>query len=247
MDNQSRMKNILLIFVLSLKLVGSSQTLEREVIASGGFEYTNANGSGSATAGQVDFLSLTGFNDLTQGFQQPSNTIVIVNETTVEITFPSCLTNSSMAEVVFLNELCENETPTVFINGLESSSPHEIQIAPSVLVFLDYPNDACDLEIELNTEPGTDVEACAFFIPNLITPNGDDQNDSWTVINPLENSYELTVLSRWGEEIFSDSEFTSDKLWNGNDSNGNRIPTGVYFYLLVGQEETYSGTINLLR
>lgn len=241
------MKNTILIIFLSLTLVGFSQTLERQVIASGGFQYTNGNGSGSATVGQIDFLTLSGFNNLTQGFQQPSSTVVIVNETTVEITFPSCLTNESMAEVVFSNDLCENESPIVFINGLESSPPHEIQIAPSVMVFLDYPNDACDLEIELNTEPGSEVEACAFFIPNLITPNGDGQNDFWSVIHPLEESYELTMLSRWGEEIFSDSEFTSDKRWNGEDSNGNRIPTGVYFYLLKGQQETYSGTINLLR
>ena len=241
------MKQLHLIVVLLASFLSSAQSIQRQVIASGGMQYSNANGSGSATTGQIDYLTIGQSTILTQGFQQPSSTVLIVNETSIEIGFPACLSSESMATLSLNNQICEGESPLVLINGVEIPEPYEVEMAPSILVFLDYPNDACDVEINLNTEPGNEVQACAFFIPNLITPNGDGQNDLWSIQNPIESGYELKVLSRWGNEVFSDDTFTHDKSWDGNDKNGNSLPSGVYFYVLIGEEEIYKGTINLLK
>lgn len=241
------MKTTVLIIFLLASFGLFAQSLERQVIASGGFQYANSNGSGSATVGQIDYLTIGTTAQLTQGFQQPSTTVIVLNETTIELTFPECLTTESLASMVLNNSLCEGEEPLVSINGELIEAPFELEFSPGLTLFLDYPNDACDVELEINTEPSQDIQACAFFIPNLITPNGDQRNDLWTLQNPDESTYDLTVLSRWGEVVFAEPSFSSESSWDGRDNKGNNLPTGAYFYVLKGEIETFSGTINLLK
>ena len=67
------------------------------------------------------------------------------------------------------------------------------------------------------------------FIPNVISPNGDGRNDLFTIRANGVKSYDLVVLNRWGEKVFSS---TSPKdHWDGTN-NGKPVPDGVYFYVL---------------
>ncbi|MGB1033175.1 MAG: hypothetical protein ACPGWM_11180, partial [Flavobacteriales bacterium] len=105
------MKQLYLIVFLLASFLSSAQSIQRQVIASGGMRYSNANGSGSATSGQIDYLTIGESSILTQGFQQPTSTVIIVNETSIEITFPECLTSESMATLILSNQICEGESP----------------------------------------------------------------------------------------------------------------------------------------
>lgn len=97
-----------------------------------------------------------------------------------------------------------------------------------------------------------------YFIPNIITPNGDGLNDRLEITMEGEDLYELSVYNRWGELVyFSDKDFdrTSEFNWDATVQNsGKSCPAGTYFYILKFREaciddakiEKYSGTVTVV-
>ncbi|MES2515135.1 MAG: gliding motility-associated C-terminal domain-containing protein [Bacteroidota bacterium] len=67
------------------------------------------------------------------------------------------------------------------------------------------------------------------IVPNVITPNGDGFNDVFTIKTHGLQSYELTILNRWGTKVFTSTSALNH--WDGK-VNGNLVPSGVYFYIL---------------
>ncbi|WP_426061587.1 gliding motility-associated C-terminal domain-containing protein [Hymenobacter sp. B1770] len=62
---------------------------------------------------------------------------------------------------------------------------------------------------------------------NIITPNGDRQNDVLVIDNiQLHPGNTFTVFNRWGREIYSTTNYQNN--WGGDD----KTPAGSYFYLL---------------
>jgi hypothetical protein len=81
-----------------------------------------------------------------------------------------------------------------------------------------------------------------FKLPNVITPGiNDDRNDYLTTFSESENNREdctrsvqsvrLSIFSRWGDEIFT-TTLAGDSLilWDGRNSSGEQVASGVYFY-----------------
>jgi gliding motility-associated-like protein len=61
-------------------------------------------------------------------------------------------------------------------------------------------------------------------VPNIITPNGDQLNDTFKpIFSCLPASFE--VYTRWGQRVYQTDEYHYD--WDGRD-----LPSGVYYYLL---------------
>ena len=70
------------------------------------------------------------------------------------------------------------------------------------------------------------------FVGNLITPNGDGQNDALKVPclatgNFLNNS--ILIFNEWGDEVFSAAPYEND--WEGI-YNGQLLPVGTYYYIM---------------
>lgn len=99
--------------------------------------------------------------------------------------------------------------------------------------------------------------ACNFndpqvFMPNAFHPDGDFNK----VLRPVSDtavvdhrSFKLTVFSRWGQQLFETTDMVHG--WDGT-SKGERVPAGVYIYLLtykssLGKEYTKRGTVVLVR
>lgn len=106
----------------------------------------------------------------------------------------------------------------------------------------------------LNIPPSTsnrfvfEIEMKGYF-PNAFTPNGDNQNDTFTPKGKFISSLHLLIFNRWGEQVFE----TKDKEtgWDGI-INGSHAPTGPYIYrarvqTADGLQQTYQGTVFLLR
>ena len=78
--------------------------------------------------------------------------------------------------------------------------------------------------------------------PYLFSPNGDGNNDLWTVAN-LENysNTEVKLFNRWGMQVrtLEDGEY----VWDGNNANGTPLPDGVYYYIVTGSN--VAGSVNL--
>lgn len=93
---------------------------------------------------------------------------------------------------------------------------------------------SCDT-IEAVIEVTTDFEC---FIPQGISPNGDNINDE--IIVRCRNQYPdavMKIFSRWGTLVYEGAPTG----WNGQ-FNGQDLPDGTYFYVLKLNDTTYTGT-----
>lgn len=72
---------------------------------------------------------------------------------------------------------------------------------------------------------------CALTIPNIFTPNGDQVNDEFAIMN-LQNcdisSFEFIVYNRWGAEVWKGSDIL--KPWDGKCLIGN-CTDGTYYWV----------------
>lgn len=90
--------------------------------------------------------------------------------------------------------------------------------------------DQCDTALVTFTFEGPDTPADC-FVPNLVTPNGDGENDTFVVpcVAVFPGS-KLAVFNRWGNMIFETTNYNND--WDGTN-NGQPLPGGTYFFQLT--------------
>lgn len=100
------------------------------------------------------------------------------------------------------------------------------------------------------------VDNCPeYTLPNVFSPNGDEINDLFVPFPyKFVDSVNFVVFNRWGQEVFSTTD--PNLRWNGRDqSNGKKLSTGVYFYVIQVNEirlggdtqKTLKGSIHLLE
>ena len=88
-------------------------------------------------------------------------------------------------------------------------------------------------------------------IPNSFTPNGDQVNDQFGVIE-IENlrGFKLIVFNRWGQQLFETT--TKNNKWDGM-YKGVKCEVGTYFYILTydcaaqSEKKQIQGDVTLLR
>lgn len=87
------------------------------------------------------------------------------------------------------------------------------------------------------------------FVPDAFTPNGDGFNDILEAKSTQLQSFNFSILNRWGEVVFY-----SDSIENGWDGtiNGANAPVGYYVYKMtfvddINQTVEKNGTFMLLR
>jgi len=88
------------------------------------------------------------------------------------------------------------------------------------------------------------VEDCE--IPNVITPNGDGENDVFlTNYANHHDDVNLTIYNRWGRVVFKTESY--DNTWNGVNMGGKKVAPGTYFYTMRwdGGEKDAHGTITV--
>jgi gliding motility-associated-like protein len=84
-----------------------------------------------------------------------------------------------------------------------------------------------------------------FSFPNVITPNSDGINDLFEIENLPENT-EVIILNRWGNVVFSSSNYQNN--WDGKDNSGNELVDGVYTYKFKTQDGKIGhGFVTLIR
>ncbi|NIJ55918.1 T9SS type B sorting domain-containing protein [Dyadobacter arcticus] len=87
------------------------------------------------------------------------------------------------------------------------------------------------------------------FVPDAFTPNGDGNNDVLEAKSTQLQSFDFSVLNRWGEVVFHSDDIANG--WNGT-INGANAPVGSYIYKMtfvddINQTVEKSGTFMLLR
>ncbi len=96
-----------------------------------------------------------------------------------------------------------------------------------------------------------------YELPNVFTPNGDNQNDLFVPIqNRFVESIDMKIFNRWGEKVFETSD--PEINWDGTNQRGIDLAEGVYFYTVLVKETQLgrnltrgigklSGSIHLIR
>jgi gliding motility-associated-like protein len=85
-------------------------------------------------------------------------------------------------------------------------------------------------------------------IPNGFTPNGDGQNDLFTIGGTDQYQVRLSVYNRWGNVVFEDANYRN--TWNGTFRNETKVPDGTYFYTVEfagSADKRYQGFIEIRR
>ena len=84
------------------------------------------------------------------------------------------------------------------------------------------------------------VEVADVFVPNIITPNGDDKNETFVPRFSCQPAA-LKVFNRWGQEVYQTAAYRND--WRGEN-----LPDGTYYYhLRDAAGRTLKGWVQISR
>ena len=150
----------------------------------------------------------------------------------------------------------ENLDVTLELDVIGGTSPYTYE----------WSNGSSDVSIDVLLNPGNytvsvvDYNSCtedtsfiiatmtAECIPNVFTPNGDNVNDFWNLEDTfLYSDSEVKIYGRYGNLIFDSVGYYDP--WDGNNSNGNQVPDGTYFYsIYIGNGfNNIRGTVTIVR
>ena len=87
-------------------------------------------------------------------------------------------------------------------------------------------------------------------IHNVFTPNGDGTNDYFDFGEFAMKEIDVSIYNRWGEMVINWQD--SNHQWDGRGIDGQDLPEGVYYYVLIatgedGYDYQKKGSITLLR
>jgi gliding motility-associated-like protein len=143
---------------------------------------------------------------------------------------------------------------STWVNGIKTGSSSvipELQAGEYEILLVDSTGCQIDTTVRILQNK------CAFFIPNIFSPNGDGVNDYMELSLPagaIGRIKQFLIFDRWGNELYSVSNvLIAGKyiLWDGY-SKGKEAMSGVYTFLLVletddGQTNNHRGDISLIR
>lgn len=112
---------------------------------------------------------------------------------------------------------------------------------------------SCDSTVEFNI-----LFMCELELPNVFSPNGDNENDELVIDGLTQEFYSysnMSIYNRWGDEVYSNGAYGLDGSWWDGQTTHHKDPIteGVYYYVLkVGnkvtdREDVYRGTIHLFQ
>ena len=95
------------------------------------------------------------------------------------------------------------------------------------------------------------IDTFLIFIPNSFSPNFDNINDVFKVGGIGIKDMDMTIYSRWGEILFSQSSVSNDIYWDGM-YKGEVVQQGAYMYTLYvkdtdGRPYLFKGMIMLIK
>ena len=83
-------------------------------------------------------------------------------------------------------------------------------------------------------------------IPNVFTPNNDNNNDEFSInlSGITVTDYNLKIYNKWGILMFTSQNSTIN--WDGRTAAGIKVPAGTYYYVVVINGTAYSDALFLI-
>jgi gliding motility-associated-like protein len=90
-----------------------------------------------------------------------------------------------------------------------------------------------------------DDDVTNLMIPNLFTPNGDGNNDNWSITNLMADpGCKVTVFNRLGTIVYYSTGYSV--AWDGS-IKGAAAPVGTYYYMINTRNKIFSGAVTIMR
>ena len=123
-------------------------------------------------------------------------------------------------------------------NGYALEAGTVIPYAQTIFVYAESEDGLCSDESSFTIE----YEQCP--IQKGISPNGDGLNDFFDLSN--NGVYNLKIFNRYGSEVYAFGKgYTTE--WMGQDKNGNALPDGTYYYVVISHGITRTGWVQINR
>lgn len=116
-----------------------------------------------------------------------------------------------------------------WINLNETGSTQSIMMTQSGYIYVTSQVGSCVSPVDsfyVEVSPN-----CFFEIPNVFTPNGDNVNDYFQLVDYSGiSALTCVILNRWGNTVATFDK--PDFKWDGTDGNGHKLADGTYFYII---------------
>ncbi len=224
-------------------------------------EWTRLNGQNTnvSVVGAFSTEQITGYGLLS--VSSGTNTAPVIPSVSQEFTVDE---HAAYGTVVGHLDVVENDPGQVLNLRLVSGSdlnPFGLQdnldiivVNPALLDYnlnhsFTYALEACDngipplctpFALTINVNDVSDT----LEIANYLSPNNDNINDRWIIRGIQFIQAEVKVFNAAGNMVFQSFDYQND--WNGT-SNGQRLPPGVYIYVVRTENSEFRGTLTLAR
>ena len=113
-----------------------------------------------------------------------------------------------------------------------------IRLSQTIYVYASSQDGLCSDESSFTIK----YEECP--IQKGISPNGDGINDFFDLSS--HGVYDLKIYNRYGAEVYSYRKGYTNE-WVGQDKNGNGLPDGTYYYVVLSHGKIRTGWIQINR
>lgn len=237
-----RLKLYILAFCISFINIGA-QTITPQVINSAGGNWTLPNGiTVSDNIGEPFVTTISNSNNMvTQGFLQNfvvANVFSVSiikndvsctdkNDGSISTAITSNITTPSVKYFWIPQTLCPNDD----CSSIDSLKPGTYTVTVKISYYINSVQYDTLLTntVTINDQNGP----CKVKIYSGVTPNGDGNNDIFTIDNISEfpNNH-LLIYNRWGRLVYEANGYDNiTKFWPTKEESGNLSST-TYFYLL---------------
>lgn len=207
-------------------------------ITATGASYTGQGNSFVNPMGKIgtNILSVSVFDPVCGVTEQYSYPIVFARPASVGISFevPDCASNNP---AIINAMLFSADSYNWFINGAPEPDPQPLTLnisqSGTYEITLVGSENICGTSDTATQIIDVYYADTTLEIPNVITPNGDNLNDTWYINSSSQDwlTFKVKVFNRWGTKVFETSAPTFN--W-GADYDGQILSPGVYFYLIEG-------------
>lgn len=139
--------------------------------------------------------------------------------------------------------------PDLFLDNNEIqnpvSTPEESTIYTLTVIAENGCTDEASVLVSVNYED-CEIDLNKIFVPNTITPNGDNINDTWVIpaIADLQD-YSVTIFTEFGTTVYNKTSYQ-------NEFNGvfkGLLPEGTYYYIIrhLNSDNKRTGTLTIIR
>lgn len=219
-------------FFLLVGAKGITQTtLERAVISP--FVLNSSIGLGNfyTTGGEASVTTLSAPNYIfTQGFEQPLPNSPLSFE--VSVVYNECI---SAFELVVENvQGCTNANDALITwNGVQGDTLYTttedsvfVQVMSILGCYSEWANSFSMSEVP--------HISCDLGFYNVITPNGDQSNETWVIENidePFYDGNEVAIYNRYGQLVWKVENYNNtDRVFEGKGMDHHILPDGTYFF-----------------